>query len=130
MRQTLAAVLFSLWMAPLAWAGETVPFDPEQPFQQAFTTSVLRSLLNEALDVFEDHVEITGNLVPDNRNGDRRGNLWLKFYPEGKSNSDQHLTAEGWFRLSPDHTLRDFSFRFTRPEESAKNSSRQFGDVL
>ena len=49
---------------------------------------------------------------------------------ERKSKSDQHHTAEGWFRFSPDHTLRDFYFRFKSPEEPAKNSSRQFSDAL
>ena len=130
MRTTLAAVLFCIGMSGLAWAGEPAPFDPEQPFRQGLSTSVLRTLLNEALDALEDHVEITGKLDPESGNRDRRGNLRFKFYPDGKSNSDQHLTAEGWFRFSPDHTLRDFSFRFQRPEESGKNSSQQSGDVL
>ena len=130
MRTISAAALFFLLLTPLAWAGETAPFDPEQPFQQGFSTSVLRSLLNEALDVLEDHLEITGNIVPDDVKGDRRGNLRLKFYSEGKSKSDQHHQAEGWFKLAPDHTLQDFSFRFKSPEEPAKNFSRHNSDVL
>ena len=130
MQRILAATLFFLLMAPLAWGGETAPFDPEQPFQQGFSTSVLRALLNEAFDALEDRLEITGKIVPDDVKGDRRGNLRLKFFPEGKSKSDQHHTAEGWFRFSPDHTLRDFSFRFKGPEEPAKNPSQQFSDVL
>jgi hypothetical protein len=121
MRTISAAALFFLLLTPLAWAGETAPFDPEQPFQQGFSTSVLRSLLNGALDVFEDHLEITG---------DRRGNLRLKFYPEGKSKSDQHHQAEGWFRLDPDRALQEFHFRFQSPEEPAKNFSRHNSDVL
>ena len=130
MQKISTAALFFLLMTPLAWAGETPSFDPEQPFQQGFSTSVLRSLLNEALDALEDHLEITGNIVPDDVKGERRGNLRLKFYPVGKSKSDQHHAAEGWFRFSPDHSLRDFSFRFKSPEEPAKNSSRQLNDVL
>ena len=130
MQKISTAALFFLLMIPLAWAGETPSFDPEQPFQQGLATGALRSLLNEALDALEDHLEITGNLVPDDVKGERRGNLRLKFYPEGKSKSDQHHAAEGWFRFSPDHTLRNFSFRFKSPEEPAKNSSRQLNDVL
>ena len=130
MQKIAALALFFLLMTPLAWAGETAPFDPEQPFQQGFSTSVLRSLLNGALDVLEDHLEITGNIAPDNVNGDRRANLRFKFYPEGKSKSDQHHQAEGSFRLSPDHILRDFYFRFKSLEEPAKNSSQQFSNVL
>jgi hypothetical protein len=130
MRKTLAVALFFMYMTTLARAGETEPFDPEQPFAQALTTSVLRSLLNQALDALEDHLEITGNIDPDDVKGGRRGNLRFKFYPEGKSKSDQHLTAEGWFRFSPKHNLQDFHLRFKGPDESSKNSSRQFGDVL
>lgn len=130
MRTISAAALFILLTTPLAWAGEKAPFDPEQPFQQGVSTSVLRSLLNGALDVFEDHLEITGNIIPDEVKGDRRGNLRLRFYPEGKSKSDQHHQAEGWFRLAPDDTLQDFSFRFKAPEEPAKTFPRQNSDVL
>jgi hypothetical protein len=130
MRTILAAAIFFLLMIPPARAGETVPFDPEQPFQQGFSTSMLRSLLNGALDVLEDHLEITGQITPDGAKGDRRGDLRLKFYPEGKSKSDQHHQAEGWFRPAPDHTLQDFYFRFKGPEEPARNFSRHNSDVL
>ncbi|NWF72999.1 MAG: hypothetical protein HXY51_08205 [Nitrospirae bacterium] len=130
MQKIAAVALFFLLVTPLAWAGETEPFDPEQPFQQGFSTSVLRSLLNKALDVLEDHLEITGNVAPDDVKGDRRGNLRFKFYPEGKSKSYQHHQADGSFRFSPDLALRDFYFRFKSLEEPAKNSSQQFSDVL
>jgi hypothetical protein len=126
----LAAGLLFMAGASMAWAGETTPFDPEQPFRQGFSTSVLRSLLNEALDALEDRLEITGNLVPDGASGSRQGHLRFKFYPDGKSHSDRHHMAEGWFRLSPDDTLGDFYFRFKNQEEPAKDSLRQFGDVL
>jgi len=130
MRVTLAAALSFVLVTPIAWAGETGPFDPEQPFQQGISTSLLRSLLNGALDVLEDHLDITGNIDPDTGKGDRRGTLRFKFYPEGKSKSDQCHSAEGRFRLSPDRTLRDFYFRFKNPEESANDSSRRLGEVL
>lgn len=129
MRHVLSVVFFFLWMSAPAWAGEAVPFDPEQPFQEAFSKNLLRSFLNQALDQLEDHLEISGDLTPDKMTSDRRGHLRLKFYPEGKSKSDQPLSAEGWFRLAPDDTLRDFSLRLKNPEAPASSSPRQSDDV-
>jgi hypothetical protein len=130
MRIGLAVASCILWTASLAWAGEPELFDPDQPFEQAFSMNVLRSLLNEALDRLEDHVEISGHLTPDGKTSDRRGHLRFKFYPEGKSQSDRHFTAEGGFRLAPDDTVQDFSFRFRNPGKPARNSSPQSGDIL
>jgi len=130
MRNVVTVAFFFLLTTPLAWAGEAAPFDPDQPFQQGFSTSILRSMLNQALDQLEDHLDITTQLAPDDANGDRRGHLRFKFYPEGKSKSDEHVTAEGSFRLSPDETLRDFSFSFKNPEKRAKQSPPSSGDVL
>ena len=129
MQKILALALFFLLMTPLAWAGETPSFDPEQPFQQGFATGALRSLLNEALDALEDHLEITGNIVPDDVKGERQGRLQFKFYPEGKSKSDQHLAAEGWFHVAPDGGQHDWHFRFTLPKDR-KNSPLQFEEPL
>lgn len=130
MPKSLLAALFFLCATAHAWAGESVPIDPEQPFQEALSKNLLRSLLNQALDQLEEHLEISGDLTPDKATSDRRGHLRFKFYPEGKSKSDQLLTAEGWFRLAPDDTVQDFSFRFGNPEKPIKNSSPQPDDVL
>lgn len=130
MRRTIALTLLILLIAAPVWAGGPERFDPEQPFEQAFTTNVLRSLLNQAMDMLEDHLEISANLNPDEKQGERRGNFALKFYPEGKSQSDDHLSAEGWFNSSPDTNQRDFFFRFQLPKESSKKSLQQFNGVL
>jgi hypothetical protein len=122
MLRTLAAMLFMICMTVPVWAAEREPFNPDQPFEQALTTSLLRSLLNQALDRLEGHLEITGNVDPDDVKGDRRGHLRFKFYPEGKSKSDQHLTAEGWFHLSPDAGQHDWHFKFKLPEDQSRKS--------
>ena len=44
-------------------------FDSEEPFNQAITKNLLRSFLNQALDVLDDHLEITGSLNPDQKQG-------------------------------------------------------------
>ncbi len=107
-------------------AMEVERFEPDQPFDQALATNVLRSLLNQSLDRLEDHVEISGNLNPNETKGDRRGHLRFKFYPEGRSKSDQHLTTEGWFQFSPETGQRDWHFKFKLPEDHSKKSSLPF----
>ena len=130
MVRAVAIAFFLVCTADPVWAAEVEPFNPEAPFQQGLSTSLLRSLLNEALDKLEDHIEFMGKLDPDDVKGNRQGRLQFKFYPEGKSKSDEHVGAESWFRVAPDHTLRDFYFRFKHPEESLKHSSPQSGEVL
>ncbi len=113
-------------LAAPVWATEVESFDPDQPFDQALTTGVLRSLLNQALDQLEDHVEITGTLNSDASKGDKDRHFRFKFYPEGKSKSDQHLTAEGWFQFSPDTGQHDWHFKFMLPKDSPKKPPLQF----
>jgi len=110
-------------LAAPAWATEAESFNPDQPFEQAMTAGVLRSLLNQALDRFEDHVEISGNLHSDDTKGDRGKRLQFKFYPEGKSKSDQHFSAEGWFRSLPESGQYDWRFQFRQPEDRSKKLS-------
>lgn len=120
MVRACATVFFVMCLAVPVWAGEAESFDPDQPFNQALTTTVLRSLLNQALDNLEDHVEISGNLNPDETKGDRGKHLRFKFFPEGKSKSDQHFTAEGWFRSFPESGQYDWRFQFRQPEDRSK----------
>lgn len=115
-----ATVLFVLCLAVPVWAAETESFDPDQPFEQAFSTSLLRSIFNQALDKLEDHVEITGHLSADGSKEDKDRHFRFKFYPEGKSKSDQHLAAEGWFHFSPEARQHDWHFKFELPKEHQK----------
>ena len=130
MKRTIAWAFFVLLMASPVWAGGLEQFDPDQPFEQALTANLLRSFLNQAIDMLEDHLEISGNLSPDEKQSDRRGNFKLKFYPEGKSKSDESLSAEGWFDFSPDSNQQDFFFRFTLPKDPSKNPVHQFEGTL
>lgn len=131
MLRTVVAAIFLLCMAAPAWASEPESFDRGQPFEQALTSSLLRSLLDQALDRLEDHVEISGNLNPDETKSDRGKHLRFRFYPEGKSKSDEHFTAEGWFRSSPESGQHDWHFKFKRPEDRPqKSSSPQFDAPL
>ena len=66
-------------VSPPVWAAEAEPFNPDAPFQQGLTTNLLRSLLNQAIDIFEDHIEIMGKLDSGDVKGDRQGRLQFKF---------------------------------------------------
>lgn len=130
MTRFVAATFFLLCVAAPVWAGDTESFDPDQPFKQAFTTSLLRSLLNQALDKLEDHVEITGHLNPDASKDNKDRHFRFKFYPEGKSKSDQHLTAEGSFQFSPESGQHDWHFKFKLPNNRPQNLPPQFDAPL
>ena len=71
MVRACVTAFFLMCLAAPVWATEAESFDPDQPFNQALTTSALRSLLSQALDRLEDHVEISGNLHSDDTKGDR-----------------------------------------------------------
>src|SRR5437879_7723949 len=124
-----AIVFFLMVTAGPVWAAGAEPFNPDAPFQQELTTSLLRSLLNQAFDRLEDHIEIMGKLDPSDVKGEQQGRLQFKFYPEGKSKSDEHLTAEGWFHVAPEGEQHDWHFRFTLPKD-LKNSPLQFEEPL
>ncbi|HEX5545507.1 MAG TPA: hypothetical protein VFX10_08420 [Nitrospira sp.] len=114
---------FLIGLAAPVQATEAESFDLDQPFNQAMTAGVLRSLLNQALDRLEDHVEISGNLHSDGTERDGEKHLRFKFYPEGKSKSDQHFTAEGWFRSLAESGKYDWHFQFRQPEDRSKAHS-------
>ena len=121
---------FLICLTTPVWATEVERFEPDQPFDQALATNLFRSLLNQALERLEDHVEMSGNLNPDPTKGDRRGHLQFKFYPEGKSKSDQHFSAEGWFHFSPEVGERDWHFKFKLPEDRHKLPPSRFETPL
>ena len=110
--------------------AETPSFDPDQPFRQAFSSSLLRAMVNKTLDLIEDHLEIAGDVAQSDAGGEQEGRFHLRVYPKGKSQSDEHLAAEGWFRLSPDLGRQDFHLRLERPQHSSRLPSSRADDVL
>ena len=86
MKYSLSAALLLVALALIpAESRASELFDSEEPFNQAITKNLLRSFLNQALDVLDDHLEITGSLNPNQKQGDRQQYLKFRFYPEGKS---------------------------------------------
>ena len=125
----IAVLLLACLVTP-ASASQADEFDPDQPFEQALSTGLLRSLLNQALDRLEDHVEFSGNLNTSEAKPDQPRYLRFKFYPEGKSKSQQHLTAEGWLRSGQASRQLDWHFRFTLPEEPSQQAYPQAEEPL
>jgi hypothetical protein len=110
-----AVLLVALALIPVE-SRASEPFDSEEPFNQAITKNVLRSFLNQALDVLDEHLEIIGSVNPDEKHGDRQKYLKFRFYPEGKSKSNESVTAEGWIDQVPHAGQQDFHFRFSLPK--------------
>lgn len=125
-----AGLIAVLGLYPATSSAETPLFDPDQPFRQTFSSQMLRTFLNRALDVLEDHVEVAGDLSSFDSQGDQSGRFELKLYPKGKSRSSEHLNAEGWFHFSPDSGRQDFHLRFQRPQDSLGHTPPQSEDVL
>ena len=124
-----AVLLVSLALIPIE-SRASEPFDSEEPFKQAITKNLLRSFLNQALDVLGDHLEVVGSLSPDQKQGDRQQYLKFRFYPEGKSKSNESMTAEGWIDQAPYSSQQDFHFRFSLPTPAQNQGPSQSLDVL
>jgi len=106
-------------------ATQADTFDPDQRFEEVLSIGILRSLLNQALHRLDEHVEISGDLNASDQKTERSRYLRFKFYPEGKSKSDQHFAAEGWFHTSPESGQHDWHFKFKRPEDRPQKSPPQ-----
>ena len=92
------------------------------------TPDGLRNLYNQALAALQEYIEIDGSLPQDGETQTRVGEFRLKVFPQGKSRSQEHLRAEGSFRLSPDPGQQEFSLRF---KSSKRPSTPQpSGDII
>jgi len=74
----------------------------------AVTTSVLRELGAAA----KEHVEGEVWHGPAIESDELVGGFNLKLYPKGKSQSDEHIKAESFYRLDQDGGLKEFEFSF------------------
>ena len=101
--------------------------DSIESFDQP-TPDGLRSLYNQTLAALQEYIEIDGSLPQDGETQARVGEFRLKVFPQGKSRSQEHLSAEGSFRLSPDPGQQEFSLRF---KSSKRPSTPQpSGDII
>src|SRR5437773_2064560 len=117
MKQTLCALsLTALLLAGPATARAESTAEVGQAAQQlvealtklgvAVTTSALRELGAAA----KEHVEGEAWHGPAIEADERVGGFNLKLYPKGRSQSDEHIKAESFYRLDQGGGLKEFEF--------------------
>ncbi len=87
---------------------------------------LLCDLYRQALATLQDHLEINGRLPSEDSTGPRTGAFAFKFFPQGKSRSQDHLSAEGSFSLSPETDQPELTLRF----KSSKRSHQSQPDAV
>ena len=128
MKWFAAAALVGMLAVQPVWAAGP-EFDPEEPFKGG-GQRLLESFLGQALQALDEHFEMSGNFDTDAKPNDGKKSLRFKFYPNGKSKSQEHIAAEGWFGPSTDSRLDEFHFRFTVPKSLSEPLSNQPENVL
>ncbi|HET8721577.1 MAG TPA: hypothetical protein VFM24_06085 [Nitrospira sp.] len=122
MKWLAGAALAAILTVQPAWAAGP-EFDPEQPFKGA-GQRLLESVLGQALAALDEHFEVSGSLDSDaKQNNDGKKTLRFRFYPNGKSKSNDHIAAEGSFGPSTDPSQDEFHFRFTVPKSLTEPSA-------
>lgn len=81
-----------------------------EAFDKTMPESLLRGLFEQALATLQEYVEVEGTLP--SHEPQRTGEFRLKIFPQGKSLSQDHLSAEGSFHLAPDAEQQEFTLRF------------------
>jgi len=128
MKWLAGTALLAILVVQPAWAAEP-EFDPDQPFK-GLGQRLLESFLGQALEALDDHFEVSGNFDADAQPNDRKKTMRFKFYPNGKSKSNDHMSAEGWFGPSKDSREDEFQFRFSIPKSLSESSSDQPENAL
>lgn len=123
-------LLAALICFPHTSFADTPSFDPDEPFRHAFSSAMLRAVLNHTLDLIEDHLEIAGGVARPESPNEQEGRFSVRVYPKGKSRSDEHVAVEGWFRLSPDLGRQDLHLRLERPPTPSRDPSSRADDAL
>lgn len=81
-------------------------------FDQTIPRDFLRGLFTQALATLQEYVEVETTLPTEGPLQPQTGEFRLKLFPQGKSHSQDHLTAEGIYRRSPDAGQQEFTLRF------------------
>lgn len=133
-RTLIVIVLVSALMllaaeVPAAQAADGKSTQASELFDQAMPKGLLRDLYNQALATVQEYVELEGSLAGEGQSRRQAGEFRLKLFPQGKSRSQEHVSAEGSFRLSPDADQPELTLRF-KSSRHAPSASPPNDDVI
>ncbi len=134
MTRLLIATLLCVAALLSAKNGHAAPRDMPRPleavesFEGTTSDSLLRGLYDQALGALQEYIEIDGRLPEDGETQTRGGEFRLKVFPQGKSRSQEHLSAKGSFRLSPNPGQQEFSLRFKSSKHPSAPPTN--GDII
>ncbi len=110
-------ILLTTQLQVAAAADRSAP-DVNQLFDHVIPKGLLRDLYSQALSTLHEYIELEGNLPGEGSPQQQPGEFRLRLFPQGKSRSQEHLSAEGSYRLAPDSDQREFTLRFKSLKKS------------
>ena len=96
----------------VAAAADRPAPEANELLEQVVPNGLFRDLYNQALSTLQEYVELEGHLPGEGSSRQQAGEFRLKLFPQGKSRSQEHVSAEGSYRLAPEDGQREFTLRF------------------
>lgn len=108
----LAAPILLTAEVSVAAAADGHAQEASESLEHVLPNRLLRDLYSQALSTLQEYIELEGNLPGEGSSRQQAGEFRLKLFPQGKSRSREHVSAEGSFRLAPDGDQQEFTLRF------------------
>jgi hypothetical protein len=114
----LAAPILLTTQFQVAAAADRQAPETNESLERVVPNGFLRDLYKQALSTLQDYIEWEGNLPGEGSSRQQAGEFRLKLFPQGKSRSGEHLSAEGSFHRAPDSDQSEFTLRFKSSKKS------------
>lgn len=108
----LAALILPMAESAVAAAADDHVPEASESYERIIPNGFFRDLYSQALSSLHEYIELEGNLPGTGSSTPQAGEFRLKLFPQGKSRSREHLSAEGSYHLAPDSGQREFTLRF------------------
>ncbi|MBX3369777.1 MAG: hypothetical protein KF793_05240 [Nitrospira sp.] len=125
----LAGPLLLAAGAPVAAAADRPTPKASELLDEIIPKELFRHLYSEALSTLHEYIEMEGKLPGESSTHQQGGEFRLKLFPHGKSRSQEHLSAEGSFRVAPEADQPEFTLRF-KSFKKASPPARTNDDVI